>query len=61
MRTYKIFTDGACDLPEEWCIEHQVTVMPIYYSLASAMPVPFPDGKTFHLDDFYQMLKQGHL
>ncbi len=59
MRTYKIFTDGACDLPEEWCVQHQVTVMPIYYSLSSAMPVPFPDGGKFRTDDFYSILKQG--
>ncbi len=59
MSTYKIFTDGACDLSEEWCTQHQVTVMPIYYSLASALPAPFPDSGKFRLDDFYQMLKQG--
>ena len=59
MRTYKIFTDGACDLAEEWCIEHQVTIIPIYYSLSSAVPVPFPNRKTFRFDDFYEMLRQG--
>ena len=58
MQQFRIVTDGSCDLPAEWCKEHHIAVIPLYFSLASAAPRPFP-GSISGLGDFYTLLRSG--
>ena len=58
MREFVILTDGPCDLPESYCREHDVTVVPLYVSLAGANPVPFP-ADTFDTKAFYDALREA--
>ena len=58
MREFVILTDGPCDLPESYCREHNVTVVPLYVSLAGANPVPFP-ADTFDTKAFYDALREA--
>ena len=59
MRQFRIVTDGSCDLPAAWCKEHQVAVLPLYYSIAGAVPEACPGGRNMRAADFYGMLRQG--
>lgn len=59
MKRYCIFTDGACDLPLTWCQAHHVTVFPMYYSIASALPEAFPGNGMFRSEHFYDILRKG--
>jgi hypothetical protein len=51
MQQFRIVTDGSCDLPAEWCKEHHIAVIPLYFSLASAapptLPLPYHKGSLF--------------
>ncbi len=58
MREFVIITDGPCDLPKNYCEEHQVTVVPLYVSLAGAAPVFFP-ADTFDTKGFYDALREA--
>lgn len=58
MREFVIMTDGPCDLPESYCKEHDVTVIPLYVSLAGANPVPFPADE-FDTKAFYAALREA--
>lgn len=52
---FHIFSDSCCDLPKEYCQEHEIGVIPLY--------VAFSDGEykrdfydfTYH--EFYQKMK----
>lgn len=59
MRQFRIVTDGSCDLPEAWCKEHHIAVLPLYFSIAGAAPEAFPGGRVIHFNDFYDMLRAG--
>ena len=59
MAQFRIVTDGSCDLPADWCHEHQITVLPLYFSIAGAVPEAYPARRELKLDDFYTMLRQG--
>ncbi len=59
MRAYHIVTDGACDLPQAWCKEHHITVLPLYYSIASAAPAPYTGTGSFQAKPYYDMLRAG--
>ncbi len=59
MTSFRIVTDGACDLMQDWCREHQITVIPLYYSLSSAQPVAFTARGNDDFSDFYAMLRKG--
>lgn len=59
MTNYRIITDASCDLPQDFCKAHQITVLPLYFSIASAAPEAFPGSSTLSLSDFYTMLRQG--
>jgi DegV family protein with EDD domain len=59
MSEFIIFTDGACDLPASYCEEHGVKVVPLYYSLASAVPEKFPGERDFDAKGYYGMLRNG--
>ena len=59
MKKYRIFTDGACDLSPAWCQAHNVMVLPMYYSLASAIPEAFPGNGMFGSKQFYDILRKG--
>ena len=59
MRQFRIVTDGSCDLPADWCRAHHVAVLPLYFSIAGAVPEAFPGGRELKLADFYAMLRQG--
>lgn len=61
MSEFRIVTDGACDLPPDWCAAHHITVLPMYYSLASAMPEAFPGKGNFLTEEFYRLLQEGTL
>ncbi len=57
MSEFVIITDGPCDLPESYCEEHRVTVVPLYVSIASAAPVHFP-AESFDTKVFYDSLRE---
>lgn len=59
MRQFRIVTDGSCDLPAEWCKEHHIAVLPLYFSIAGAIPEPYPGSGEMKIEDFYAMLRQG--
>ena len=59
MSEYRIFTDGACDLREDYCRTHRIGVIPLYYSLASAVPVAYATGERFSSKSYYDMLRAG--
>ena len=59
MGEYRIFTDGACDLSEAYCREHRIGVIPLYYSLASAVPVAYATGRRFASKAYYDLLRAG--
>lgn len=58
MCQFMIFTDGPCDLPKSYCEEHDITVIPLYVSLAGANPVPFP-ADSFDTKAFYDALREA--
>lgn len=59
MSEFIIMTDGACDLTDAYLQEHRVSVVPLYYSFASAIPSRYPAAKAFQAKDFYRALRQG--
>lgn len=58
MSEFVILTDGPCDLPKSYCEEHDLTVIPLYVSLAGANPVPFPAAE-FDTKAFYDALREA--
>ena len=59
MNQFRIVTDGACDLPQAWCRAHQIAVIPLYCSIASAVPRAYPGSRPYPMAPFYEMLRQG--
>ncbi len=59
MSKFRIVTDGSCDLPQDWCRAHQISVIPLYFSISSAIPEAYPGGRAFPLSEFYTMLRKG--
>jgi len=59
MTSFRIVTDGSCDLKSAYCAAHQITVIPLYFSVSSSVPEAYPDGRDFTAKDFYAMLRQG--
>lgn len=59
MSEFVIFTDGPCDLPESYCKEHRITVIPLYVSLAGAAPLEFPGKSGFDTKAFYDALREA--
>lgn len=59
MPQFRIVTDGSCDLPAEWCKAHQIAVIPLYYSIASAVPEKFPGDRALSGTEFCEILRQG--
>lgn len=59
MSKFRIVTDGSCDLPQDWCRAHQVSIIPLYFSISSAIPEAYPGGRAFPLSEFYTMLRKG--
>ncbi|MFP3156248.1 DegV family protein [Lachnospiraceae bacterium ZAX-1] len=58
MKKYIISTDTTCDLPEEYLMEHRISVMSLSYTI---------DGETYDRDhglpekDFYSKVRNGSL
>lgn len=60
MSDFALFTDGACDLPVQYCKEEHITVVPLYYTLSSATTYCYPEQDSeFDAKEFYQMLRSG--
>lgn len=59
MSKFRIVTDGSCDLPQDWCKQHQITVIPLYFSISSAIPEAYPGSRAFPMSEFYEMLRKG--
>ncbi len=58
MYKFVIITDGPCDLPKNYCEEHDIAVIPLYVSLAGANPVHFPAAE-FDTKAFYDALREA--
>lgn len=61
MSEFVIITDGACDLPDAYIAEHRLSVVPLYYSFASAIPSRYPAAKPFYAKAFYNALRAGSI
>ncbi len=59
MPSYVIFTDGPCDLPESYCKEHDLTVVPLYCTLSSGETVQYPAKDDFDMKGYYDALRGG--
>lgn len=58
MSTYIITTDTTCDLPEDYLKEHQIDVIPLYYSIDDVVY-----GEENHIPpkEFYDIMRGGKL
>ncbi len=59
MSSYVIFTDGPCDLPESYCKEHDLTVIPLYCTLSSGGTIQYPANEKFDFKNYYDALRNG--
>jgi DegV family protein with EDD domain len=58
MRKYIITTDSTSDLPNEYIIEHNLKIIPLYYSLNDII---YGTANTLELKEFYDIMRSGKL
>lgn len=56
MKKYIITTDTTCDLPEDYLKEHNITVLPLYYTMDGII---YGDENVLEPKDFYNRMRNG--
>lgn len=56
MKQYIISTDTTCDLPDDYLKEHNISMIPICYSLNGTI---YGEDKTLEPKEFYDMMRNG--
>lgn len=58
MNTYLITSDTSCDLPEAYLTEHQIDILPLYYSIDE---VVYGEEKHISSKEFYDFMRAGKM
>jgi DegV family protein with EDD domain len=56
MRDFVITTDITCDLPQDYIAEHNLTILPIFYSFNGEI---YGDKLNMSLKEFYNRMREG--
>lgn len=59
MKDYVILTDSTTDLPNDFAIENNITVLPMTFSVDGTNYKNFLDNRELSSNDFYNMMRAG--
>ena len=58
MKEFIITTDTTCDLPIEYIEEHNIKVLPLYYSFDNTV---YGDKINLDIKEFYDKMRSGNM
>lgn len=58
MKEFVITTDNACDLPDDYVKQHNLKLLPLYYSFEDEV---YGDKKLMESKDFYNKMRSGSM
>ncbi len=58
MREFVIFTDSTCDLPEEFVVENNIEIIPLYYSMDDNL---YGGEENLDYTEFYAKMREGSM
>lgn len=58
---YKIITDANCDLPDSFCKENDIEVMPMSFTICNKTYNSYLDFRELDIYEFYDLLSKGNI